>query len=136
MKTLTPISRSPDAAHAATGASRGAEPNAADPEIVARSFQALSDATRIEILQKLAHGELCVCDLQSELGAAQSRLSFHLRKLKDAGLVTDRREGRWSYYALVPDALAELAGVLGEVESGARSPDSHRAACGCSACGD
>ena len=61
-------------------------------------FHALSDPTRLAILELLRGGERCVCDLQDELDAAQSRLSFHLRVLKDAGLVTDRREGRWSYY--------------------------------------
>ena len=45
---------------------------------------------------------------QEELDAAQSRLSFHLKVLKDAGLVSDRREGRWSYYTIVPEALAEV----------------------------
>jgi ArsR family transcriptional regulator, arsenate/arsenite/antimonite-responsive transcriptional repressor len=71
-------------------------------------FHALSDSTRIAILRMLRRGELCVCELQDELGAAQSRLSFHLRVLRDAGLVTDRREGRWSYYRIVPKALAEV----------------------------
>jgi ArsR family transcriptional regulator len=71
-------------------------------------FHALSDATRLSILEMLRGGERCVCELQDELGAAQSRLSFHLRVLKDAGLVTDRREGRWSYYSIEPDALAEV----------------------------
>jgi ArsR family transcriptional regulator, arsenate/arsenite/antimonite-responsive transcriptional repressor len=71
-------------------------------------FHALSDATRLAILRMLGAGELCVCELQSELDAAQSRLSFHLRVLKDAGLVSDRREGRWSYYRIVPDALREV----------------------------
>ena len=56
-----------------------------------------------------------MCELQHELGAAQSRLSFHLKKLKDAGLLTDRREGRWVHYALVPEALEELRAFLGEV---------------------
>ena len=70
-------------------------------------FHALSDATRLSILEMLRGGEQCVCDLQSTLDAAQSRLSFHLRVLREAGLVTDRREGRWSYYRIVPDALAE-----------------------------
>jgi ArsR family transcriptional regulator len=55
----------------------------------------------------LRDGEHCVCDLQSALDAAQSRLSFHLRVLKEAGLVTDRKEGRWSYYSLVPEAFGE-----------------------------
>jgi ArsR family transcriptional regulator len=53
----------------------------------------------------LRSGERCVCELQDALDAAQSRLSFHLRVLKEAGLVQDRKDGRWSYYSLVPDAL-------------------------------
>ena len=71
-------------------------------------FHALSDETRLGILEKLRGGELCVCDLQHNLEAAQSRLSFHLRVLKDAGVVTDRKEGRWSYYSIAPEALAEV----------------------------
>ena len=71
-------------------------------------FHALSDATRLAILDMLRGGERCVCDLQDDLEAAQSKLSFHLKVLKDAGLVTDRREGRWSYYTIVPEALAEV----------------------------
>lgn len=71
-------------------------------------FHALSDATRLSILGMLRGGERCVCELQDELEAAQSRLSFHLRVLKEAGLVADRREGRWAYYRIVPEALAEV----------------------------
>ncbi len=71
-------------------------------------FHALSDETRLAILEMLRGGERCVCELQDELDAAQSRLSFHLRVLKDAGLVSDRKEGRWSYYSITPDALAEV----------------------------
>ena len=71
-------------------------------------FHALSDETRLEILDLLRDGERCVCDLQDALDAAQSRLSFHLKVLRDAGLVRDRKEGRWSYYSFVPEALAEV----------------------------
>ena len=78
----------------------------------ARLFHALSDETRLGILAMLGDGERCVCDLQADLDAAQSRLSFHLKVLKEAGLVTDRKEGRWSYYALVPDALGEAHDVV------------------------
>ena len=74
----------------------------------AQLFHALSDETRLGILDKLRSGEQCVCDLQDDLEAAQSRLSFHLRVLKDAGLVADRKDGRWSYYSIVPEALAEV----------------------------
>lgn len=74
----------------------------------AQLFHALSDETRVAILDMLRDGERCVCDLQTDLEAAQSRLSFHLKVLRDAGLVTDRKEGRWSYYSITPQALAEV----------------------------
>ena len=79
---------------------------------VADAFQALSDETRLAVLEMLRDGERCVCDLQAALDAAQSRLSFHLKVLKDAGLVTDRKEGRWSYYALNAERFAELEAIM------------------------
>lgn len=81
---------------------------ALDLDRAAQLFHALSDETRLAVLEMLRGGERCVCELQDELDAAQSRLSFHLRVLKEAGLVTDRKEGRWSYYSIVPEALAEV----------------------------
>jgi ArsR family transcriptional regulator len=80
---------------------------AVDLARAAHLFHALSDETRLAVLEMLRDGERCVCDLQESLDAAQSRLSFHLKVLKEAGLVTDRREGRWSYYTLAADALGE-----------------------------
>lgn len=82
-----------------------------------RIFHALSDETRVAAMQMLRGGERCVCELQAGLGAAQSRLSFHLRVLKDAGLVTDRREGRWAYYSIVPDAIQEAHDIVRELAS-------------------
>ena len=79
-----------------------------DPARAAQLFHALSDETRLGVLEMLKDGERCVCDLQTDLDAAQSRLSFHLRVLREAGLVADRREGRWAYYSIIPEALAEL----------------------------
>jgi ArsR family transcriptional regulator len=78
----------------------------------ARLFHALSDETRLSILQRLRLGERCVCDLTDALEAAQSRLSFHLKVLKDAGLVTDRRDGRWMYYTLNLETLGEVAELV------------------------
>lgn len=78
----------------------------------AARFHALSDPTRLHIVERLRGGERCVCELTSALGAAQSRLSFHLRVLKEAGLVVDRKEGRWVYYTLDEAALEEIAGYL------------------------
>ena len=63
-------------------------------EIVSRRFRALADATRLKIIDRLRDGEECVCNLTGPLGTRQSLLSFHLRTLKDAGLMTDRKEGR------------------------------------------
>ena|SRR5665213_2231608 len=83
-------------------------------------FHALSDETRVGIIEMLESGERCVCDLQDTLNAAQSRLSFHLRVLKDAGIVTDRREGRWSYYELNRDAFDEAESILKELRPRAR----------------
>jgi ArsR family transcriptional regulator len=78
-----------------------------DIERAAVLFHALSDPVRIAALDMLRGGERCVCELQDELDIAQSRLSFHLKVLKEAGLVHDRREGRWSYYTIDSAALDE-----------------------------
>jgi ArsR family transcriptional regulator len=86
---------------------RAVTSTALDLTRAARLFHALSDETRLGIVEMLRGGERCVCDLQADLDAAQSRLSFHLKVLKEAGLVTDRKEGRWSYYTLVPEAFGE-----------------------------
>lgn len=82
-----------------------------------RQFRALSDETRLRIVDQLRGGEQCVCDLMASLDLGQSLLSFHLKTLKDAGLVTDRRDGRWAYYALNVDAFAELESVVGGLPS-------------------
>lgn len=85
-----------------------------DAAALASRFHALSDEKRLRILEILHDGEHCVCDLTAALDVAQSLLSFHLKTLKDAGLVVDRRAGRWVHYSLVPDALAELETVLAD----------------------
>lgn len=92
---------------------------------VARCCHALSDETRLRVVEFLASGEKCVCDLQALVGAAQSRLSFHLKVLREAGLVSARRDGRWMHYSLVPEAFEELAAFIRE-----RSAEPVSAACG------
>lgn len=88
----------------------------ASEELLLQRFQAVAEETRLRVVQLLSGGERCVCELQADLGAAQSRLSFHLKKLKDAGVVSDRRDGRWVYYSLVPEVLEEMRAFLGEVK--------------------
>jgi ArsR family transcriptional regulator len=84
----------------------------ATAERLAQLCHALSDPTRLHILHLLRHGRRCVCDLTDTMDAAQSRLSFHLKTLRDAGLVVDRREGRWVYYEILPGALEEVTSAL------------------------
>jgi ArsR family transcriptional regulator len=78
----------------------------------ARGFHALSDDTRLRIVDLLRDGERCVCELQDWLGMSQSALSFHLKTMKDAELLSDRRQGRWVYYRLNPAGLAALQETL------------------------
>jgi len=99
-----------------------------DKTRAARLFHALSDETRLQILDCLRSCERCVCELTDALDAAQSRLSFHLKVLKDAGLVTDRREGRWMYYTLDREALAQAAELMEALTS---APSSGERSDGC-----
>jgi ArsR family transcriptional regulator len=88
-------------------------------------FHALGDERRLRILRLLASGERCVCDLTEALAAAQPLLSFHLKELKKAGLVIDRRQGRWSYYSLRPEAVREIESLLAALTT----PDPASAPC-------
>jgi ArsR family transcriptional regulator, arsenate/arsenite/antimonite-responsive transcriptional repressor len=90
---------------------------------VARLFHALSDQTRLAILARLRNGEQCVCNLVDLLGAGQSRLSFHLKTLKDAGLVLDRPAGKWVYYSLNPEALEAVDEFIASLRSRKSAPE-------------
>jgi ArsR family transcriptional regulator, arsenate/arsenite/antimonite-responsive transcriptional repressor len=83
-----------------------------DTTRAAELFHALADPIRMDVVMLLLDGERCVCDLMSDLDLAQSRLSWHLKTLSDAGIISGRREGRWNYYSLNPDALSEARGML------------------------
>ena len=96
------------------------KPASADLERAALVFHSLSDPTRLQVVDLLRGGERCVCDLTEALEAGQSRLSFHLKALKDAGLVLDRREGRWVYYRLNTERMESVAALLTDCCSPAR----------------
>jgi ArsR family transcriptional regulator len=68
-------------------------------EIIA-GFHALSDPLRIRVIELLRSQELCVCELCEQLETSQSKLSFHLKTLKEAGFLRSRQQGRWIYYSL------------------------------------
>lgn len=86
-----------------------------DAAQAAERFHALSDPTRVAIVGQLISGEKCVCELMEAVDSAQSRLSFHLKVLKDSGIVTDRRDGRWVYYTLEQEMVAAMAEFLTEL---------------------
>ena len=67
---------------------------------LASVFKALSDETRLKVIKLLEHGELCVCDITAALDMSQPKISFHLGVLKNAGLLKNRKAGKWMHYAL------------------------------------
>ena len=71
-------------------------------------LRALADPIRLRVIEALSGGERCVCELTASLDLAQSRLSFHLRVMREAGLIHGRQQGRWMYYRLDPEALVRL----------------------------
>jgi len=82
--------------------------------LVVLGFHALSEPLRIQVLDLLRQQELCVCELCETLGVNQSKLSFHLKALKEAQLVQSRQEGRWIYYSLNLSQFAVLEQYLAE----------------------
>lgn len=88
----------------------------------ALTFHALGDPLRLRILDQLRQQELCVCDLCDRLDIAQSKLSFHLKTLKTAGLIRGRQAGRWTYYSLNSPQFALLAQYLAAFQSSPSLP--------------
>ncbi|OPY61853.1 MAG: HTH-type transcriptional repressor AseR [Syntrophorhabdaceae bacterium PtaU1.Bin034] len=79
-------------------------------------FRALSDETHIRIIKLLEQGELCVCEIVAAFGVGQPRVSFHLAALKNAGLVRDRKEGKWMYYRIDDSDLFKRFLILSVLE--------------------
>lgn len=84
-------------------------------------FKALADPTRVRIVNLLANSSasICVCELNEHFDLAQPTMSFHLKKLVSAGLVTREQRGTWAYYAIEEDAMARLATVV-RIQGGTR----------------
>lgn len=82
--------------------------------LISSGFHALSEPLRIRLLELLREQELCVCELCEVLEVSQSKLSFHLKTLKEAGLVRSRQEGRWIYYSLNLPQFVVLEQYLAE----------------------
>ncbi len=80
-------------------------------------FKALSDETRLKILKLLESGELCVCDIFNALDMSQPKVSFHLAILRDAGLIKDRKQGKWIHYTLDSSDLFKRFLLLSTLEN-------------------
>ena len=94
----------------------GAAPlSEADAAVLARGFAALADPARLRVLSLLASaeaGEVCACDLVEPVGRSQPTVSHHLKVLSEAGLIVGDKRGRWIWYRVVPERLAQLRAAL------------------------
>lgn len=120
------------AGHAAT-----AKPRADLDTQLSTSLRLLGDPVRLRIVELLRQREQCVCHLTDELGLSQGTISHHMRLLKRAGLVLDRRDQsdrRWVYYRLDSEGLAELRRALADLLDNTRTdptPADCSDRCGC-----
>ena len=92
-----------------------------EAEATAAVFKALSDPARVRIVNRLASSSdpVCVCHLTEPLGLSQATVSFHMKKLMDAGLLDRDQRGVWAYYSLRDDAVRRLSAIV-ELERGER----------------
>jgi len=105
--------------------------------ITAALFRAIGQPARLRILQAIGHEEACVCHLESLLGLRQAYISQHLMALRDNGLVTTRREGKFIFYRLQNPAilgLIEDAANLAGVALQSTAPAGRKVDCGCPSC--
>ncbi len=88
--------------------------SADEAEVAAKMFKALGDPVRLRLFSAVAShegGEACVCDI-SDVGVSQPTVSHHLKKLKEAGLLSSERRGTWVYYRVEPSVVAAMGALL------------------------
>jgi len=100
-----------------------------DPSASIDTVRALAEPLRWEIVGRLAEEELCVCHLVDELGVAQPLVSHHLKVLRAAGIVESERFRQWTYYRLVPAAIAGIGRDLTGMAKQARAARRNRRPC-------
>ncbi|MEV8351813.1 ArsR/SmtB family transcription factor [Streptomyces niveus] len=92
-------------------------------------IRVLADPLRLQIVTLLARETLCTTHLVEETGAKQTNLSNHLRVLREAGVVETEPCGRFTYYKLRPDVIAQLAGQFSDLADSARTAAENKRAC-------
>lgn len=78
-------------------------------------FKALSDETRLKIIDLLSDGEYCACELLTAFNITQPTLSYHMKILSESGLVVSARKGAWTRYSLSPERIDELKAFIDEL---------------------
>ena len=111
-----------------------AVPMVDETDVALEALKFLSDGNRLRILRILAQRESCVCELIDQLGLPQPLMSYHLRRLREAGLVRSRRKAQWVYYSLEPEAWEQFTRPVRDVCQADRLPPA--AAFGASDCCD
>ena len=94
---------------------------------IAHIFKALSDENRIKILKLLRDGEKCACHLLEALNITQPTLSHHMKLLCDCGIVTARREGKWTHYSICCEGVCPVRKLM----QGLLAPENILADCDC-----
>ena len=74
-------------------------------------FRAVADVTRLRILKLLAAGELCICEIMLALKKPQSSISHNLSILEDAGLIKERKQGKWCHYRISDGAVMDMVNL-------------------------
>lgn len=89
---------------------------ALDLELMEKQLKAVADTNRLKILACLKKGEVCVCDFTDVLGISQPAVSQHLRKLKEAGIIKERKVGTWKHYRISEDQTKLMQNMLTFIE--------------------
>lgn len=85
-------------------------------DLMEKQLKAFADANRLKLIACLKKGEVCVCDFVDVLGISQPAVSQHLRKLKEASIITERKVGTWKHYRLVENQTPLMVGILEQIE--------------------
>ncbi|MEG0448854.1 MAG: metalloregulator ArsR/SmtB family transcription factor [Lysinibacillus sp.] len=84
-------------------------------EYMEKQLKAVADLNRLKLLACMKQGEVCVCDFVDVLGISQPAVSQHLRKLKEAGIITERKVGTWKHYRIMEEQTALMVGILEKI---------------------
>lgn len=112
--SISEVTKSASAATACCAPVLASPLDRAEAETLATAFAALADPVRLRLLSLVAEaGEVCSCDLQEPLGKSQPTVSHHTKVLSEAGLIVGEKRGRWVWWSVVPERVAELRAALG-----------------------